>query len=378
MTVQAQTPPIAVDLDGYYRIFDLELAHEAFMNPHVVAAKALVPTTPLIYGRPDNPGPADIYAAIMETPAGKQAQRSLLATTGDRHEHLGGPVEEALRSWSMRPDFPPRVEGLAEGFADAMAALPQPVDLAEHIHAVPARIACDLFGFTTDPTTLRRLARLQTGLIWDREKTRQEQMAGLSAVGQLQGICAATVSAHIQAWHDGHRIDDVTTRLWEVLRDENDTLGLDYGVGIAAVEGTGWSVLNVICQMLGRGDWGELGTAPNWRVAYRMALPAFRADPGIHSVLRTTDAPVVIGEWKIPEGATIAIDLTAIGDPFGGADNEHWCTGAPVGRIELATIPWVLARRFPDATAVPDQTMTRVNSRFFNGYRHLLVDFTGE
>lgn len=380
--------PLFIDDDGYYRITTPGLAHEALTHPDVTTADALVPTTPLLRGTADQPGPADIMERVTASPAGRQAQRSLLATTGRRHHYLASPVEVGVRTAASHPKFPAEVQAYAHDLADHLTpalAAGDTVDLAHHTHHVPAEVAVDLFGLPVTARELRPLARAQTGLIWDRAQTWDTQMRGLAAARRLQEICAETIREHAAALDAGHPLADVTTWLLGALDQgetrDVDALGLVYGVGIAAVEGTGWSILNTVVDVLAdpRGLWAHLATAPSWRAAYTLVLPFFRANPGIHSILRTTTGPVRLGGGWVPTGATIAVDLRALAAPFGGdpLDNQHYCTGAPAGRVELGVVPWVLARRFPHLALLPGEPGGRMDSRFFNGYARARVHLEG-
>jgi cytochrome P450 len=377
MTTQTPTRPIHLDGDGYHRVTDAALARMLYTDPAVTARNALRPMEPLL-------PPADvIYAKVLASPAGEQAQRSLLATDGELHTRLGEPVEAALRGMYQRPDFIAAVEAEAQMLADDLESRAREVDLADDMHRVPAAVGVDvLFGMTAPPPDVREWARRQGDFIWRRRQpgetdaqVAQWQVDGLMAARDLTIACTETVAWHKSDAAAGSRIDDVTSDLLDVPElSEIEVMGLVYGVGIASIEGNGFSIGNVIYEALARGMWRDLAEAPDWRTAYSMILPLLKARPGIHTTYRTTDTAFYFEDgYVIPRGATIAFDLRSVGDPFGGIGNPHRCVGAGIGRVSVAVVPWVLARRFPGATLVEDQPLELVASRFYLGFKHLRV-----
>jgi cytochrome P450 len=377
MTTQTPTKPIHLDGDGYHRVTDAALARMLYTDPAVTTRDALRPMEPLL-------PPADgIYRQVLASPAAARAQRSLLAADGELHTRLGKPVEAALLRMYQRPDFIADVEAEAQLLADDLESRAREVDLAKDMHRVPAKVAVDiLFGMVAPPSDVRQWARRQTDFIWRRRQpsetdtqVAQWQVDGLMAARDLTIACAETVAWHKSDAAAGGRIDDVTSDLLDVPGlSEDEVMGLVYGVGIAAIEGNGFSIGNVIYGALVRGMWRALAEAPDWRAAYTMISPLLKARPGIHTTYRTTDAAFYFEDgYVIPRGATIAFDLLAIGDPFGGIGNPHHCVGAGIGRVSVAVVPWVLARRFPKAALVEDQPLDSVASRFFLGFKHLWV-----
>lgn len=388
MTVQAPTRPIYLDDDGYHRVTDPDLARSLYTSPSVTARNALRPMEPLV-----EPA-ASVYANLLDTPAGQQAQRSLLATDGELHVRLAEPVEAALLRMYQDPAFLSAVLTEATDLAAHYALFDRPVDVAATMHRVPARIGGrTLFGMRATPEDVRAWARKQTDFIWRRREPGEPdgevavwQMAGLLAARDLQAACQYTVARHKTEAADGHRAPDVTSDLLDARTPtgeraltDDEVMGLVYGVGIAAIEGNGYSIGNVIYELLARGLWTEVAQAGDWRAAYSIIRPLLEARPGIHTTYRTADEEFICeGGHVIPSGATIAFDLLAIGDPFGGVQNPHRCTGAAIGRVSVGAVPWVLAGCFPQAKLVEGQSLDPVDSRFFNGFRHLFVDFGPE
>jgi cytochrome P450 len=385
MTATDIRPRIYLDDEGYHRVTDPVLARALYTDRNMTARNALRPMELLLE-------PArGIYAKMLASPAGEQAQRSLLAADGELHERLSAPVEAALTKMYLDPWFVAEVVTQATGLAADFARRRQPVDVAESMHRVPARIGVEtLFGMAALPWDVRQWARKQTDFIWRRRRANEtnEQVAawqvdGLMAARDLQTACVETVNWHKSEAAAGRRIDDVTSDLLDARTPtgeraltDDEVMGLVYGVGIAAIEGNGFSIGNVIYEALTRGLWREIGQASDWRAAYSIVMPLLRARPGIHTTYRTAAVDFLFEDgYVIPTGATIAFDLLSIGDPFGGVQNPHRCIGASIGRVSVGVVPWVLAARFPDAELVDDGPLDLVDSRFFHGFRTLEVDF---
>lgn len=378
MTTTTTDAGIRIDQAGHHRVTDDALARSLYTNPAVTARNALRPMEPLL-----EPARA-AYAAVLASPAGEQAQRSLLATDGDLHARLAAPVEAALLRAYQDPTFMNGVVLRAHELAGEVGDRFDPVDLAPYLHRIPAQVAVDvLFGIPQSPEQVRVWARAQTDFIWRRRVPGETdaqvaawQMEGLGAARALTTACLDTVAHHKDRSAAGRRIPDVTSALVDdpTLTD-NEVMGLVYGVGIAAIEGNGYTVGNVIHGALTTGVWSDLAAAQGWRAAAHVVAPLLRARPGVHTAYRTADADIATpGGHVIPAGATIAFDLAAIGDPFGGIGNPHRCTGAAIGRVTAAVIPWVLASAYPHAALDEDQPPEVVDSRFFDGFRHLHVN----
>lgn len=372
MTAVAARAPSGIYLDdaGHHRVITPALAKHLFTGPYVTARDALRPMTPLI-----EPA-ATLYRQIMEGPSNPD-QVSILSADGGYHDHLSGPAEAALaRAYRT---LPAAVEAAAEALADTWETdRLDTVDVARFMHLVPAQIATRvLFGIPRDPADVAAWTHAQTDLVFryrvpgeTDEDVAGWQTAGLRAGQSLAQAVGDTIGAHMAPGDTG---DDVTGDLLGSGLASVEVFGLIFGVGIASIEGNGYSIGNAIHELLKRDRWNDLRRRDGWHAAYAMIMPLLQARPGIHSIYRTTTAAIPVGEHTIPEGATIAFDLRRIGDPFGGIRNPHRCIGANIGRLSVAVVPWILARRFPHARLAEATEPPLVPSRFFLGFSRLPV-----
>lgn len=352
---------ITRDAEAWW-VHDPTLAHGLIHDPRITAARALEPWSPL-RGRA-----ADQWAAFQDSPAGQQAARSVLATDGSRHAQLSGPVEQFLARIPADPRFEQHNRDIARMIADDAATAGAQVDLVPFAGWLPAESAAHWFGLDLAPMELENFSERQTGLLWARHYTQDDQLAALGAAWQLRQACEAAAARP--------RLDTLAAWLTDSGLPADDVVGLLYGVSIPWVMGVKYGILNVAWQLIGDGAWAGLPAARPAQAAVRAAL---RARPPVQMLARSAaqDIPLPRHDVTIPAGDRVAFDVRALNatgtvDWTFGVPERHFCTGNRVGRAQILAVIEALAARLPDARLV-DPDPPPIDSRFHSGPARLLI-----
>ncbi|MEW9550485.1 cytochrome P450 [Nonomuraea sp. NPDC050783] len=322
------------------------------------------------------------------------AVRNMLTAYGPDHRRLRGLVSSAFtvrRTALLRP----RVEAIAEGLLDELAATPPgtPVDLRErYAYPLPIQVICELFGVhdEDDRQEMRRCvdAFFRTG------RTSPEE--GATAYPRLQAILRRLVAAKRENPGDDLSSALIAARDGDDSRLSEDELVDTLVLFLSAGHETTVNLLdNAIFALLahpgqlalvreGRASWEEAieetlrSQAPIANLPLRFAVEDIDLGDGV--TLRAGDPilacygaagrdPLVHGEDAGRFDVTRA-DKEHLAFGYG----VHRCLGAPLARLEAAVALPALFARFPGLTLAggPDEPPP-LESFISNGHRVLPV-----
>lgn len=320
---------------------------------------------------------------------------SMFTAYGADHRRLRRLIAPALSARRVE-----RLTGFVEStiatLLDELDALPpgETVDLRRHLaYPLPIAVICHLMGVRTD----RRAAfRTMVDRIFETTHTAEEAQANTAAVYE--------VLAELIAAKRAEPGDDMTSVLIAARDDEEgDGRGLsdsELRDSLLLMISAGYeTTVNVIDQAVtlllthpeqlalvraGRADWKDV------------VEETLRVEPAIvHLPLRIALADIPLPDGRtIAEGAAIlasygaanrhpdwhgptadAFDLTrAAKDHLAFGHGVHFCLGAPLARLEVASALRALFGRFPEIElAVPATGLRPLGSLISNGHQNLPV-----
>ncbi|MFI6350125.1 cytochrome P450 [Streptomyces sp. NPDC050560] len=292
----------------------------------------------------------------------------------------------------------PRVAAITGELLDALArkgAEGAPVDLREDLaRPLPIRMICELFGVPDE--LLADTARLADGVIDTSDPSPEH-------AEMVQSLIFRTLPALIAHKRDRPG-DDMTTELIRVRDEDGDrlsdeelmyTLLLVIGAGF---ESTVNLIGNAIVALLS--DPRQLAAVRSGSVGWDAVIDeTLRLHPSFATLpLRYAVSDLTVGDTTIPAGDAIITTYAASGldpahygddaadfDAARGADDHlafgigvHRCIGAPLARLEAATVLPAFFTRFPHSTlTVPPSELHQVPSFIAEGWREIPVRLGG-
>jgi cytochrome P450 len=281
----------------------------------------------------------------------------------------------------------PRIEEIAAGLADQLAAGPAEVDLLDAFaFPLPMTVICDLLGVPDDERTT---FRSWSNTLLSSDGTAAERTAAGAAMAQYLGALVAAkrarpaedmLSAIVAASEDADRLS------------ADETVSMAFLLLVAGHETTVNLIGNGVLALLCHPDrLAELRADPE--LTPRAVEELLRFDGPVNlATFRHTTEPVEIGGVLIPPGEVVLVALaSADRDPghFPAADELdlhrdaghlafgyglHHCLGAPLARLEGDVAFRTLLARFPDlALAVEPEQLRWRSSTLMRGLTRLPV-----
>lgn len=319
------------------------------------------------------------------------ASRNMINAFGPDHRRLRGLAAGAFTARRVAA-LRPRIEEIADGLLDAMAALPRdrPVDLREHYtYQLPVKVICTLFGVDDEGT--RKEMSYCVDRLFNIGTAPEETVAAFSRLQQiLRNVIAEKrerpgddLSSALIAARDG---DTPPLSEEELI----DTLALILGAGH---ETTTNLLGNAIATLLTRPDQMALLRAGSvtWTDVIEETLR--HQPPAPSSPLRYAIEDLDLGDGvTLRAGEPILACFAAAGrDPLAyGPDagrfdasreaknhlafghGVHHCLGAPLARLEAGIALPALFERYPDLVlAAKADDLRPLESFVANGYRAL-------
>lgn len=311
-----------------------------------------------------------------------------------RLRRMIGPAFSARRIAAMRP----AVEGFVSAVLDDVAARAEAagdgvVDLREHLaYPVPIAVICSLMGLPEDQ---RPMFRTLVDRIFLTGMSGEEQAANTAALYEMLARLIEVKRADPG--------DDLTSALITARDEEGDGSGLteaELPDTLLLMIGAGYdTTVNVIDQSLlmllsdaaqfahvreGRATWEDvveetLRYEPSFRyfpmrfAVQDVGLPDGRVIRKGEAILASYGAANRHPDWHGPDADTF--DATRPSkEHLAFGHGVHFCMGAPLARLEVATVLREFFARFPDAElAVPPEEIERLPSMISNGHTALPV-----
>ncbi|CAB4925032.1 unannotated protein [freshwater metagenome] len=278
---------------------------------------------------------------------------------------------------------------LTKGRADVFADLAFPL---------PAITGFSLIGFPReDIELLKSWCDNRIEFSYGRAEP-SEQVRVAKAVGQFWQYTNEFVANRI-----AEPTDDFTSEMVARHLENPDEFGprdiaaVLFGMALAAHETTTNLITNGLRQLLlNREQWDEIVADPS--LIPNAVEECLRYDTPVVAWRRRAKEDITMDDgFVIPKDATILLHFASANrDPqqFPNAERfdihrrearkhvtfgkgAHFCSGAPLGRMEMRVVLELLTERAPGMTLVPDQTLTYVPNIALRGPQRLLVDMEG-
>jgi cytochrome P450 len=280
-----------------------------------------------------------------------------------------------------------RIEEIATGLADRMAAGPAEVDLLDAFaFPLPMSVICDLLGV---PDTERTTFRTWSNTLLSTDGAAAERTAAGAAMAEYLGALVADKRAR--------PADDMLSAIVAVSEDADrlsadETVSMAFLLLVAGHETTVNLIGNGVLALLRHPDrLAQLRADPD--LTPRAVEEFLRFDGPVDlATYRHTTEPVEIGGTTIPAGDVVLVALaSADRDParYPAADaldlrrdaghlafghGVHHCLGAPLARLEGEVAFRTLLARFPDlALAADPDSLTWRSSMLMRGLTRLPV-----
>lgn len=342
---------------------------------------------------------SDGFAAVIERQQLPPEAQAVFAQELSRHMLSSDPPDHTRlrklvgRAFTVRAiaGLRPRVEAIAAGLADRMAAGPDEVDLLDAFaFPLPMAVICELLGVPEGERTSFR--RWSNTLLTSDGAVEARTAAGMSMATYLTALveekrarpAGDMLSAIVAAAEDADRLS------------ADETVSMAFLLLVAGHETTVNLIGNGVLALLRRPDrLAELRADPALVPA---AVEEFlRLDGPVNlATFRHTTEPVPIGGTTIPAGEVVLVSLASANrDPahvvapdeldwhrqvghlaFG--HGIHHCLGAPLARLEGEVAFRTLLDRFPDlALAADPDELTWRQSILMRGLTRLPVRLRG-
>jgi cytochrome P450 len=306
------------------------LAREVLLDPRIVKDTGLAPEA---WGTP---------APGLEVPAAWQP--SLTSLDGAAHAQLRQAHAPLFTGRRMRAQAP-RIAELARTELTELG--PGPVDLTATFTArFPLVVLCDLLGVPSD--------RVDDAVAGCRQML-EGDIGGMTVLMGLGATAVATGGGLAAELRDrmppGLTAQDLEYQLFALLFAGQ--LTTDVALGF------------VVAHALG----GALSAAPPDELV-REALR--RHPPAPFSLWRFTATEVELGGERLPARSPVLVDIAGVNDAghdlsFGAG--PHFCAGAQLAQVELATVVEVLRTDFPQARLTVPFTELEQHDGGFSGSR---------
>jgi cytochrome P450 len=293
------------------------------------------------------------------------------------------------RAFTMRAiaGMRPRIEEIAAGLADRMAAGPPEVDLLDAFaFPLPMTVICDLLGV---PEADRTTFRTWSNMLLSTDGAAEERAAAGAAMAQYLGALVADKRAR--------PAEDMLSAIVAVSEDADrlsfeETVSMAFLLLVAGHETTVNLIGNGMLALLLHPDQlAELRADPD--LTPRAVEEFLRFDGPVDlATFRYTTAPVEIGGITIPPGEAVLVALASADRDaarFPAADDLnlhrdtghlafgfglHHCLGAPLARLEGDVAFRTLLARFPElALAAEPDELTWRSSMLMRGLKRLPV-----
>jgi cytochrome P450 len=335
------------------------------------------------------------FARVLDRHPVPPDRRAVFAQELGRHMLSSDPPDHTRlrklvgRAFTMRAiaGMRPRIEAVAAGLADRMAAGPAEVDLLDAFaFPLPMTVICDLLGV---PDTERTAFRGWSNTLLSSDGTAAERTAAGAAMAQYLSALVAEKRARPG--------EDMLSAIVAVSEDADrlsadETVSMAFLLLVAGHETTVNLIGNGVLALLRHPDrLAELRADPE--LTPRAVEEFLRFDGPVNlATFRHTTEPVEIGGVLIPAGEVVLVALASADrdpDRFPAADELdlhrdaghlafgyglHHCLGAPLARLEGDVAFRTLLARFPDlALAVEPEQLRWRSSTLMRGLTRLPV-----
>ncbi|MGY1823212.1 cytochrome P450 family protein [Geodermatophilus sp. SYSU D00079] len=317
------------------------------------------------------PVPAERRAVFAE-----ELTRHMLSSDPPDHTRLRKLVSRAFTVRAIA-GMRPRIEELATGLADRMAAGPPEVDLLDAFaFPLPMAVICDLLGV---PDADRRGFRRWSNTLLSSDGAAADRSAAAAAMAQYLGGLVAEKRAR--------PADDMLSAIVAASDDADrlspeETVAMAFLLLVAGHETTVNLIGNGVLALFRRPDLlAELRADPDLTPRAVEEFLRFDGPVDLATFRHTTEA-VEIGGTTIPAGEVVLVALASADrdpDHFARPDELdlhrdagghlafgfglHHCLGAPLARLEGDVAFRTLLTRFPDLALAcrPDELTWRAS-----------------
>jgi cytochrome P450 len=335
------------------------------------------------------------FARVLDRHPVPPDRRTVFAQELGRHMLSSDPPDHTRlrklvsRAFTMRAiaGMRPRIEEIAAGLADRMAAGPAEVDLLDAFaFPLPMSVICDLLGV---PDAERRTFRTWSNTLLSSDGAAADRTAAGTAMAQYLGALVAEkratpaddmLSAIVAASEDADRLS------------ADETVSMAFLLLVAGHETTVNLIGNGVLALLRHPDrLRELRADPD--LTPRAVEEFLRFDGPVNlATFRHTTEAVDVGGVTIPPGEVVLVALASADrdpDHYPAADDLdlhrdaghlafgyglHHCLGAPLARLEGDVAFRTLLARFPDlALAVGPDDLSWRSSMLMRGLTRLPV-----
>jgi len=337
--------------------------------------------------------------------AGFRAYRTMSNADGDVHTRIRRHNQVGFSPRRLRA-MEPIVRRATDELLDALitagtgngagggASGPGRADLVAGLsHPLPAGIIFALLGFPPEDTPmLKGWAGNRMSFSWGRPSA-AEQAEIARGMLSYWAYCEAHTARRL-----AEPADDFTSDLVRIHLEDPSTLSpgeishVIYGLSFAGHETTTNLISNTVRRLLETpGAWAELVADPSLIPA--AVEEGLRHDSSVLAWRRVATADTEIGGVPVPAGSAVLLLLAAANrDPavFAEPDRfdlhrtdggrylsfgwgKHFCLGAPLGKLEVATVLEALTTRLPSLRLEPGQTLSFHPNVSFRGPRQLWV-----
>lgn len=321
-------------------------------------------------------------------------QRIMVDNPGPNHKRARQIVQKSFtadRIAKLVPSITTLVDDAIDSFIDDGEA-----DLVEQmLYELPALVLFKLLGVPDeDVGNIKRWADNRLLFTWGR-LSREEQISAAREMVDYWAYCREHVSRKEQ--HSG---DDMPSFLLDAKSDDgegleiNEIIDIMFGVLLAGHETTTNQSANTILSLLEKeGAWQALADDPS--KIPNAVEEGLRYRPSVVAWRRLATKDVEVSGVQIPAGAKLLVFLAAANrdtahfsapDQFDlGRENArqhisfgygpHFCSGAPLARLEMKIILERLTQRIPGMRLKTEQNFEPIKTVQFRGPLKLLVEW---
>jgi cytochrome P450 len=313
-----------------------------------------------------------------------------LVMDGDDHRRARKVIQAPFTPRALRTREP-MIRGIAERLLDEASgpqidlvneyALPYALEVVSRIVGVPGGALATIRRGIDSMFKLNGLALADSGEVLAAAEELAEYWECLTSVAADRMANPvddfASVIAHAE-------VDGVKPTKQEVTAHLHSLIGPGF-------ETTAQAITHGLAQLLSLPDqWELLKSRPELLESAVMEMLRYRTVAKL--IFRQATRDVTVGGVAVPEGAILALSLASANrdercyddanafDIKRNADNlalgrwKHYCVGAPLAKIELRVTLETLINRFPDASVVPNQTLSWRRDIRIDALDSLLVD----